>query len=44
LCGKALVLGTDRDGNSIRPKVSLTNLKKMVTFIPAFFIMAKGFV
>jgi len=44
LCGKALVLGTDREGNSIAPKVSLTNLKKMVTFIPAFFIIAKGFI
>jgi hypothetical protein len=44
LCGKALVLGTDRDGNSIRPVVSLTKLKSMVTFIPAFFVMAKGFV
>jgi len=44
LCGKALVLGYDVDGNSIDPKVSLTKLKGMVTFIPAFFIMAKGFV
>jgi hypothetical protein len=44
LCGKALVLGVDRDGNSIAPKISLTNLKKMVTFIPAFFIIAKGFI
>jgi hypothetical protein len=44
LCGKALVLGYDVDGNSINPKVSLTKLKGMVTFIPAFFVMAKGFV
>lgn len=42
LCGKALVLGTDRKGNSQAPKISLTKLKKMITFIPAMFVVAKG--
>lgn len=44
LCGKALVLGTDKHGNSISPKTSLTKLKSMVTFIPALFVIAKGLV
>jgi hypothetical protein len=38
LVGKALVLGTDRYGNSKAPKISLTKLKKMVQFIPSIFI------
>jgi hypothetical protein len=39
LCGKALVLGYDVDGNSIDPKVSLEKLKSMVAFIPSYFVM-----
>ena len=38
LVGKALVLGTNREGDSIAPKISLTKLKKMVQFIPSIFI------
>ena len=44
LCGKALVLGTDKKGNSQAPKISLTKLKKMITFIPALFVVAKGLI
>jgi hypothetical protein len=39
LVGKALVLGCDRNGNSIAPKISLTKLRNMVSFIPSIFIM-----
>jgi hypothetical protein len=38
LCGKALVLGTNRHGDSIAPKIGLTKLRSMVTFIPSIFI------
>jgi len=44
LCGKALVLGTDKNGDSEAPKISLTKLKKMITFIPSIFIIARGLV
>jgi hypothetical protein len=42
LCGKALVLGTDEEGDSISPKTSLTKLKSMVDFIPEIFIVQAG--
>jgi hypothetical protein len=41
LCGKALVLGTDKDGNSVEPKTSLTDLRGMISF-PRWFYNAGG--
>ena len=32
LAGKGLVLGTDDDGNSVEPKISLSEVADQVTF------------
>ena len=38
LIGKGLVLGTNEDGESVEPKITLEQLKKQVQFIPAVLI------
>lgn len=37
LCGKALVLGTDDEGRSVEPCISIEALTKLVTFMPEGF-------
>jgi hypothetical protein len=38
LVGKGLVLGTDEDGESVEPKITLEKLKKQIQFIPAILV------
>lgn len=38
LAGKGLVLGTNEDGESVEPKMSLEALREQVQFIPGFAI------
>ena len=38
LVGKGLVLGTNEDGESVEPKVTLEKLRKQIQFIPAILV------
>ena len=38
LVGKGLVLGTNEEGESVEPKVTLEQLKKQIQFIPAILV------
>lgn len=38
LVGKGLVLGTNEEGDSVEPKITLEKLKKKIQFIPAFLV------
>lgn len=40
LAGKAMVIGTDEDGEAVSPAVTLDDLKRQIRFIPGF---AMGF-
>ena len=38
LMGKGLVLGTNEEGESVEPKVTLEKLKRQIQFIPAILV------